>query len=191
MSGQCSDIQDSEQDFTSTKGTRMHFFFKQQIALLMAVLFVLPAQVFAGASGQAGSRPKLRNVELAKGGEIQGRVLDIHGRPVSETVVKISTKSGKQSVTTDQNGRFRLAGLKGGVCIVQAGDAHYGARLWAPGTAPPKSLKQFSVVNDPNFVVRGQDGMLFGLTPAQLLGLAAIGGIVAVTVALAQDDASL
>ncbi len=168
----------------------MHFSFKQATAVFMAVLFVLPANVFAGPAAQAHAKPKLRNVELAQGGAVHGRVLDIHGRPVTDTIVQISTKAGKQSARTDEKGRFQLAGLKGGVCIVQVGEANYGARLWKQGTAPPKSLKQFSIVNDPNFVVRGQDGMLFGLTPAQLLGLALVaGGIVAIAIA-ADDDAS-
>ncbi len=171
----------------------MHFSFKQCTALMMAVLFVLPAHVIAGSTTQAHAKPKLRNVELAEDGGVHGRVLDVHGRPVAGTVVHISTKAGKQEVTTNDKGQFRLAGLKGGVCVVTVGEAHYGARLWKQGTAPPKSLEQFSVVNDPSFVVRGQgydDGLLFGLTHAQLLGLALVaGGIVAIAIA-ADDDAS-
>ena len=169
----------------------MQFSFKQMTALFMAVLFVLPANVIAGSTAQANANPKLRNVELAKGGEVQGRVLDIHGRPVAGTTVELSTKVGKRAAKTDKKGQFILTGLKGGVCVVKVGEANYGARLWKQGTAPPKSLKTISVVNDPNFVVRAQgDGLLFGLTPAQLLGLGLVaGGIVAIAIA-ADDDAS-
>jgi hypothetical protein len=176
----------------STKGTRMHFSFKQTTALLMAVLFVLPANVIAGPATQAHARPKLRNVELAQGGEVQGRVLDIHGRPVADTTVQVMTKAGKRAAKTNKNGQFKLAGFKGGVCAIQVGEARYGARLWTQGTAPPQSLQQFSVVNDPNYVVRGQDsdGLIGGMTSAQWLGLTLIiGGIVAIAVA-ADDDAS-
>jgi len=170
----------------------MHFSYKQATALLMAVLFMMPANVIAGSATQAHAKPKLRNVELAENGEVHGRVLDVHGRPVVDATVEISTKAGKKAAKTNDKGQFKLAGLKGGVCVVQVGQASYGARLWTQGTAPPKSLKQFSVVNDPNFVVRANDGggLLFGLTPAQLLGLGLVaGGIVAIVIA-ADDDAS-
>jgi hypothetical protein len=115
---------------SSTKGTRMHFSFKQMTALFMAVLFVLPANVIAGPATQAHARPKLRNVELAQGGEVQGRVLDIHGRPVADTTVQITMKAGKQEAKTNGKGQFTLTGLKGGVCAIQVGEAKYGARLW-------------------------------------------------------------
>ena len=169
----------------------MYFFYKEAVALFMTVLFVMPVNVIAGSPAQAHANPKLRNVELAQNGEVHGRVLDVHGRPVVDTPVEISTKSGKKSVRTNNKGQFKLAGLKGGVCVVQVGQANYGARLWTQGTAPPKSLRQFSVINDPNFVVRANDnGLLFGLTPAQLLGLGLVAaGITAIAVA-ADDDAS-
>ena len=169
----------------------MHFSFKQMTALFTAVLFVLPANVIAGSVAQAHAKPKLRNVELAKGGAINGRVLDVHRRPVADATVQISTKHVKRSVKTNEKGQFTLAGLKGGVCVVQVGEANYGARLWKQGTAPPKSLKNFSVVNDPKFVVRAaDDSLLFGMTQAQLLGLALVaGGITAIAIA-ADDDAS-
>jgi hypothetical protein len=170
----------------------MHFFYKEAIAFFMAVLFVVPVNVIAGSPAQAHAKPKLRNVELGRNGEVHGRVLDIHGRPVVDAPVEISTKSGKKSVRTNNKGQFKLDGLKGGVCVVLVGQANYGARLWAQGTAPPKSLKQFSVINDPNFVVRANDnGLLFGLTPAQLLGLGLVaGGIAAIAFTAADDDAS-
>ena len=170
----------------------MHFSFKQMTALFMAVLFVLPANVIAGTAVQPNAKPKLRNVELTHDGAVQGQVLDIHSRPVADTVVEISTKNGKRTAKTDDNGQFVVTGFKGGVCVIQVDEAKYGARLWKHKTAPPKSLKQFSVVNDPGYVVRGQsvDGMLCGLTHAQWLGLLLVaGGIVAIAIA-ADDDAS-
>jgi len=170
----------------------MHFSFKKQTAMLMAVLFVLPVNVFAGPTTQkSDSKPILRNVELSRKGSVQGRVLDVHGKPVADTTVQVTTKAGKQAVKTNHQGMFTFADLKGGNAVVRVGEAAYGARLWKQGTAPPKSLKTFSVVNDPNFVVRGQDGLLFGLTPAQLLGLGLVaGGIVAIAVAADDDDGS-
>jgi len=169
----------------------MHFSYRQATALLLAVLFVLPANVIAGPGRQVHARPKLRNVELSRKGEVNGRVLDVHGRPVAGTNVEIATKSGKQVAMTDDNGEFKLAELKGGVCVVHVGDANYGARLWKQGTAPPQSLKHFSVVNDPNFVVRAQDGGLFGLSPAELLSLGILtGSATAIIIAVTDDDAS-
>ena len=170
----------------------MHFSFKQITALFMAVLFVLPANLIAGSTTQSPARPKLRNVELGQDGAVIGRVLDIHGQPVAGTVVEISTKDGKRAVETNERGQFTLTGFRGGVCAIQVDDAKYGARLWTQGTAPPKSLRQFTVVNEPITVVRGQDsdGMLAGLTSAQWLGLLLLaGGITAIAIA-ADDDAS-
>lgn len=170
----------------------MHFSFKQTTSMLMAVLFVLPAHVLAGPAPRANARPKLRNVELAEGGAVQGRVLDIHGRPVADTTIQIATKAGKRAAKTNDKGQFTLAGFKGGVCAIQVGQARYGARLWTQGTAPPQSLTQFSVVNDPNYVVRGQDGdgLIGGMTQEQWLALLLIaGGITWIAIA-ADDDAS-
>ncbi len=172
----------------------MHFYFKKQIALLLAVLFVVPANAFAGTAASADTeKPVLRNVELGRDGSVSGRVLDIHGQPVAGTSVEMITRSGKTTAVTDDEGVFRFTGLKGGTAVVRVNEAAYGARLWTQGTAPPKSLKTFSVVNDPNYVVRGQngDGMLFGLTPAQLLGLGLVaGGIVAIAIAADDDNGS-
>jgi len=161
----------------------MHSSYRRATALLMAALFVLPANVVAGSGKKTHAKPKLRNVELSQRGEVTGRVLDVHGRPVAGTNVEVSTKAGKQSAMTNGKGEFKLSGLKGGVCVV--------ARLWKQGTAPPKSLKQFSVVNDPNFVVRGQDEILFGLSPAELLSAGILAGTTAaVIITVTDDDAS-
>jgi hypothetical protein len=169
----------------------MHSSYRRTTALLMAALFVLPTNVVARSNKQTSGKPKLRNVELSKHGEVRGRVLDVHGRPVAGSDVEISTKDGKQVAMTNGDGEFKLTGLKGGVCVVHVGEAHYGARLWQQGTAPPKSLKQFSVVNDPNFVVRGQDGALFGLSPAELLSVGILtGSTAAIIIAVTDDDAS-
>jgi len=169
----------------------MHSSYRRATALLMAALFVLPANVVAGSGKKTHAKPKLRNVELSQRGEVTGRVLDVHGRPVAGTNVEVSTKAGKQSAMTNGKGEFKLSGLKGGVCVVHVGEAHYGARLWKQGTAPPKSLKQFSVVNDPNFVVRGQDEILFGLSPAELLSAGILAGTTAaVIITVTDDDAS-
>lgn len=170
----------------------MLFSLKQQTAALMVVLCIVPMNAFAGPVTKADTKPVLRNVELADGGTIHGRVLDVHGRPISSTMVIVETKDGLQEVATNDKGQFVLAGLKGGPCVVKVGDALYGARLWTQGTAPPKSLKDFSVVNDPNFVARGQDwddDSLCCLTPAQCLGLALLaGGVVAIILAADDDD---
>ena len=119
----------------------MHFSLKKQIALLMAVLFVLPANVIAGPAPKANPKPVLRNVELSRDGSVQGRVLDIHGKAVAGTIVQVSTKSGTHEVKTDKKGQFTVSDLKGGNCVVRVDEAAYGARLWKQGTAPPKSLK--------------------------------------------------
>ena len=158
----------------------------------MAILFVLPANVIAGSTTQTHARPKLRNVELAQGGTVRGRVLDIHGQPVAGTVVEISTKDAKRTVETNGKGQFTLTGFRGGVCAIQVGDAKYGARLWTQGTAPPKSLRQFTIVNEPMVTIRGQNdnGMLIGMTSAQWLGLLLLAGGIAAIAISAEDDAS-
>ena len=165
----------------------MHFSFKKHVAALMAVICLVPVNAFAGPAVKADVKPVLRNVELAEGGRIQGRVLDVHGRPVAATLVYVETKDGLREVKTEVDGRFTLEGMKGGTCVVKVDEAFYGARLWMQGTAPPKSLKSFSVVNDPNYVVRGQNG-LAGLTPAQILGLLLLGGGIWAIIEAADDD---
>ncbi|HIE98820.1 MAG TPA: carboxypeptidase regulatory-like domain-containing protein [Fuerstia sp.] len=167
----------------------------------MTVLPTLPS-AFAG-PGPAESKVHLQNVELSSTGTVDGHIVDDKGTPLAGSKIKIRTKAGEQEVTTDTNGRFKLASKVGGNCAITIDDKAYACRLWKNGTAPPKSLTKFGIVHTDGPIVRGQFddcaegcddngfGRLGGVSNGQLLGLGLLAGaVVAIVLAVNNDDGS-
>jgi hypothetical protein len=77
------------------------------------------------------------------------------------------------ATTTNADGHFQVAGLRGGVVQVVAGESAAVCRLWAPNTAPPVARASALVVEGQT--VRGQ-GPIVGMlcNPLVILGLVAI-----------------
>jgi hypothetical protein len=129
------------------------------------------------------------DVELRSGGMLVGQVLDAAAQPSPGTDVSIlSDSEAIASTRTDESGRFAVAGLRGGVHQVHAGDAARVCRLWTPGTAPPKSTSTVQIVTGED-VVRGQWGPPPGngfLKKAKVWATNpfVVGGIVAAAVAI-------
>lgn len=130
----------------------------------------------------------IHDVSLSAGGVLIGQTLDESMRPIAGA--KITIQSGGHPVahtTSDANGVFAVAGLRGGVHQVIANDAVHHCRLWAPGTAPPGATNVLRFIPGKDNVVRGQWG------PPIHLGHRAgtwatnpwiIGGIVATAIAV-------
>lgn len=75
--------------------------------------------------------PLSGDVELAADGSLAGMVLDRSGQPVVQTEVWVSTAAtAPLRVMTDGQGRFRAAGLRGGIYQVSVGDQ---GAVFAPG----------------------------------------------------------
>jgi len=176
-----------------------------RVPIVLATIFsmtVVPAVPSAVAGpAPAASKVYLQNVELSSTGIVDGHILDDKGTPLSDTKLQIRTKSGEQEVTTDANGRFKLASKVGGNCAITVGDKAYACRLWMNGTAPPKALTKFGIVHTEGPIVRGQYdecaegcddngyGRLGGVSKGQLLGLGLLAGaVVAIVIAADNDD---
>jgi len=147
---------------------------------------------------------------LHEGGVLVGQLLDAQGVGVAEAPVTVKT-AGNQivSTTTGKDGKFRVAGLQGGVHQVALGGKQESYRLWAPGTAPPSARRGLMQVTNTD-VVRGQcdcgtpvcgsacEGGAYGgsrgggvgrwIANHPLITAGAIGAAIAIPLALDDDD---
>ncbi|MEO2012807.1 MAG: hypothetical protein ABGZ53_00395, partial [Fuerstiella sp.] len=91
-----------------------------RVPIVLATIFsmtMVPAIPSAVAGpAPAPSKVYLQNVELSSSGIVDGHILDDKGTPLAGSKIKIRTKAGEQEVTTDTNGRFKLASKVGGNC---------------------------------------------------------------------------
>jgi hypothetical protein len=102
-------------------------------------------------------QPAAIDVAMAKDGSIAGRVLDSDQKGVVKTTVSI--RQGKTEVaqaTTDAEGRFEVANLKGGIYLVAASSGYGLFRFWTAKSAPPKSHDQVLLMSKA-IIVRAQN----------------------------------
>jgi hypothetical protein len=133
---------------------------KLSLPKLVAVsLAMLPACVLAAqAEKTAQPVPEVLDVALARGGLLQGQVVDAQGAAMKAVAVSVSFNNQQVAKTvSDDSGRFTISGLRGGVHQVSAGQGAGVYRLWTPEAAPP-SAKPGTVVIPGEAVVRGQNG---------------------------------
>lgn len=154
--------------------------------LLAAQVPVMAAAPAEAASNQRAATAEVTDIALAQGGTLRGQVVDGQGIPQAKSNVTVSHKGQKVStVRTDADGRFAVAGLKGGVYTIATTKGAGAVRLWTAETAPPAAHNQLLVVNG-STVARGQLGGGIG---AGVLMMGALGGIVAGGI-ISQDNAS-
>jgi hypothetical protein len=128
----------------------------------------LPTPLAAGNEVVASSRTtgtasrsavKIHDVALRPGGLLVGQLLDERMQPLGGTRVAIRANGQTAADTkTDANGVFAVAGLRGGVHEVVAGESTEVCRLWAPGTAPPEAESHLRYIPGKGDLVRGQWG---------------------------------
>lgn len=127
--------------------------------LAALVLTCLPACCLAAESAQpAQPAPEVLDVALARGGLLQGQVIDAEGAAMK--AVPVSVWFENQQVATavsDDNGQFSVSGLRGGVHQVAAGQGAGVYRLWTAEAAPP-TAKPGTVSVPGQSIVRGQNG---------------------------------
>lgn len=131
-----------------------------------------------------------RDVALQQGGVLSGQLLDQQGAPQVNAPVSIQTGSVEVArVTTDQQGKFTVSGLRGGVHYVASAGHRGNYRFWAPQTAPPAAQRGLLMV-DSNATVRGQHGggALGFVADHPVFTAAAIGTAIAVPIAITDDD---
>jgi hypothetical protein len=101
--------------------------------------------------------PAAIDVAMAKDGTIAGRVLDAKQNGVAKT--EVSIRQGKMEVAkivTDDDGRFEIANVKGGMYVLAANGGYGLFRFWTAKSAPPKSHDQVLLMSN-SVVVRAQN----------------------------------
>ncbi len=105
---------------------------------------------------QVGRRSPVLDVALQAGGTLHGQLFDAQAQPLARSsLVFIQNGQRIASVTTDDEGRFQVAGLRGGTLQIVVGVSMYICRAWAPRTAPPIAKNRLVLVL-PTVVQRGQ-----------------------------------
>jgi hypothetical protein len=98
---------------------------------------------------------KIKDVVLHRAGTMVGTLFDASQRPISDQQVVI--RQGDRIIATtvtQQDGRFVVAGLRGGVYQIRAGNHLSTIRAWADQSAPPTALQSAQLISN-NQVVRG------------------------------------
>lgn len=167
------------------------------LAALAIVGSILPGAPTSAKESAPAAAAMIRDVELAFGGLLVGRLTDANGRPLAGAPVAVLS-DGKPLATmqTDDEGVFAVSKLRGGVHEIATADDVQVCRLWAAGTAPPGAPKSIDVV-DSGDVIRGQYGpppgnrflkraKVWATNPFIVGGVVA--AAVAIPVALSDDD---
>ncbi len=144
----------------------------------------------------ASEKVELKNVQLAADGTLQGQVVDTAGLPQQGVTVAVQSQSDMKStvarISSDTNGRFAIAGLKDGVCVLNIGGDSFAVRVWSHNIAPPKSLATVALVHGKS-VTRGQGPLsnlrnsIANLSTTQKVGLGLLTAA-AITIPIALDD---
>lgn len=170
-------------------------------ALKTLVVALSCCGLLGGQIAQAANR--IGDVALQPGGLLHGQVLDEQG--VAQPHARVTVVHSGEPVAatkTDEQGRFVMSGLSGGVHEIHTGSSGGVYRLWAPQTAPPSAKDAMLIVTGDN-IVRSIGGGPAPISPAPggggwLSGLGwlanpwVLAAIVAAAIAipLAIDDAS-
>lgn len=163
---------------------RLCSFSKFAMCCSCCVMLLSPTGAFADNTPAASSKASatksaevktIRDVELAAGGTFKGQVLNAEGLALGG--VEVTLYQGTEQVArtvTDQEGRFAVNNLRGGVYQVNAENTQEVYRLWSEDTAPPAAEQEVAIVSSPK-VVRGQIGGIDFITATALA--AAITGV--------------
>lgn len=99
-----------------------------------------------------------RDIALHADGVLVGQVYDGQGNGIAGAFIALSNNTKQVvRVKSDEHGKFRVAGLSGGIHQVSIGGQATVCRLWAPRTAPPAAQQGLMLVESAD-VVRGQCG---------------------------------
>lgn len=122
----------------------------------------------------------IRDVELDQSGTLRGQLLTPEGAALADCQITVS-RFGKLAgeTTTDKEGKFAVAGQKGGTFELRGGDAVAWVRLWTHDSAPPAATKAALLVTE-KATVRGQINYMNShmLLSNEALGAAMIPGAI-------------
>ncbi|MEX0820347.1 MAG: carboxypeptidase-like regulatory domain-containing protein [Pirellulaceae bacterium] len=161
------------------------------VSLLTFVTSVTPMRELVAADSVGGverlvsspSQPAINDIELLPGGILAGQVVDATGQPrAGQTIIALTPGREAISTRSDDQGRFRLGGLKAGLCHVACGTQTVACRCWSPHTAPPAATKEL-LLTAGDAVERGQRPFADLITGPVLIGLI-IAAAVAIPIAV-------
>ena len=116
----------------------------------------------------AQPQSQVRDIALSENGDLVGHVVDAAGNEVKDAqVVVIFDGKPVASTQTDEQGRYAIHGLRGGVHHIAANGSQTPYRLWTADAAPPLAQGQVLNVSD-STVARGQ---ILGHGPLLAIGL--------------------
>jgi len=139
----------------------------------------------------------MRDIQLDALGTLRGQVLTPEGAPLIDTKVALNQVQQPVAETaTDKEGRFELAGLRGGTYELHTGNTFTWVRLWQHDSAPPAAQTGALLVAQ-RPTVRGQINYMNKnmLLPSEAIGTlmipaAVAGGVVALKQHHEQDSGS-
>ena len=181
---------------------RNHFGIVATFAAMVAMLIVQPVLAGEHLANTAPNYTALsvpKDVELGRGGVLQGQVLDTQGSGISGSPIVVFT-DGKEFArgSADSEGQFQFAGLRGGTyqVLTEGGGATY--RLWAPNTSPPGSVRQVAIAVSADPVVRAQHGVgvlcgqggFWSFVSNPWISAALITAAIAIPIAISNDTGS-
>ena len=124
---------------------------------LLAVEGILIPTPISAAEIVAQAAPQATDVTLDVEGSLAGRVVASQGQAVPGARVALSAlEAPRVYVVTDREGRFRIAGLRGGVYQLAVGERASAFRVWTVAAAPPGAQSSAVLVIDQS-MVRGQN----------------------------------
>ncbi|REJ64482.1 MAG: carboxypeptidase regulatory-like domain-containing protein [Planctomycetota bacterium] len=140
---------------------------------------------------KSSSAVEPRDVVLNGQGQLLGKLLDSQGQPAPDKRVVVWHEREQVAVTsTDENGKFAVPGLRGGVYFIASETGFSVVRIWTKQTAPP-SAREMTIVYQRSEVVRGNflgRPRDYFRKPEFLAAM--IGGAIALPIALHDDEAS-
>jgi hypothetical protein len=169
---------------------------KTGVILLACLGLLIPGPALRAASPNAGSNyvahgqaTAVIDVALGDEGTLHGQVVDAQGKPLGRMAVSIQQFDREvAAAVTDDSGRFRIIGLRGGTYRIAAGETAAVYRLWAANTAPPAAGDAALVVLGGPQVVRGNRALQLLRNPWFIAGVVAVAIAVPVAIHNANDD---
>ncbi len=155
------------------------------IGMLVQPLAVRAAELAAAAHHAAD----VQDVELSAAGSLLG--VAVSPQHLASSGVNVQVRQSGQVVgaaISGRDGAFTIAGLRGGIYEVVAGQSIGFCRVWAPGTAPPFARQSLLVV-EPQQTVRGQSQSLGKAAAWRTAGAIALwGGLIWGIYAIIEND---
>ncbi len=168
----------------------------RRVTTALAVFAVVSQPMLARAAQQGAAdakqpAAKIADVQLQQGGVLTGQLTDAKGAPLAGAVVVASSRTGQHRAATDANGRFAVAGLKGGLHRIDAAGQTAFCRAWTPGSQPPNAQTGLLLVA-PGDIALGQHcgsrvgggGYGYGRRSHPFRNPVVMGGVVAAAIAI-------